>query len=166
MKYFIILSIVGAIALGYLTLFLISTAPHKPEDWHKDPLRIATCETPNCFRMAPEGSTTEIIHETSPVYSINPIELAQAFDEFALSQRATRRIAGLPPEQMLTYVQTTERIKAPDYLTIKFWEREDGLTEIAIYSRSRFGYSDMGFNEARVRDWVKALESFEVTPAN
>ena len=32
---------------------------------------------------------------------------------------------------------------------------------IAVYSRSRFGYGDMGVNEARVRAWLQALSSFE-----
>lgn len=164
MKYFVVVIILGAIGLGYLAMFLISTAPHDPAEWHMDPLSVETCTTPNCFRMAPAGSTDERIDAISPIYGESALVLAQAFDEFALTQRATHRIAGLPPEQMMTYVQTTEKIKAPDYLTIKFISLEDGRSTIAVYSRARFGYGDLGVNEERVRRWVKTLESFEVVP--
>jgi len=46
---------------GYLISFLIATAPHDPDVWHQDPLNIVTSETPNSFRMAPQGSTSERI---------------------------------------------------------------------------------------------------------
>jgi uncharacterized protein (DUF1499 family) len=34
----------------------------------------------------------------------------------------------------------------------------DGST-IAIYSRSRFGYSDLGVNQRRVEEWMTALRT-------
>lgn len=165
MKIVVALIIAGAVLLGYLALFLISTAPHDPEVWHIDPLVAETSDTPNAFRMAPAGSTPQRIDAIAPVYSEKPLVLAQAFDEFALSQRATVRIAGLPPELMMTYVQRSEKLKMPDYLTIRFIDLGEGKSTIAVYSRARYGYSDMGVNKARVERWVKTLQSFEASPA-
>ena len=154
--------IVIALLSGYLVSFLIATAPHDPEVWHKDPITVATSETPNSFRMAPAGSTRERIDLVSPVYSEPAVVMAQAFDEFALQQRATVRIAGLPPELMMTYVQRSEALKFPDYISVKFIDLGDGTSTIAIYSRARYGYADMGVNQARVERWVKTLETFEI----
>jgi len=151
---------------GYFTSFLIATAPHDPEIWHKDPLVVATSETPNSFRMAQLGSTPERIDAISPVYSEDPFVLAEAFDDFARAQRATVRIAGLPPELFMTYVQRTETLKFPDYISIKFIPLDDGTTTLAVYSRSRYGYADLGANQARVERWVKTLDSFKVAPSN
>ncbi len=155
-------AIIGCVLVAYLVSFMIATAPHDPEVWHKDPLTIETSDTPNSFRMAPNGSTTERIDAISPIYSESPSILAEAFDEFALNQRATDRIAGLPAELMMTYVQRTEKLKLPDYISVKFLTLDDGTTSVAIYSRSRYGYADMGVNQARVERWIKTLESFEV----
>ena len=163
MKIVVMLVVLAAVLLGYLTLFLIATAPHDPEIWHVDPLVVEVSETPNSFRMAPPGSTDQPIDEASPIYSENALVLAQAFDEFALRQRATVRIAGLPPDLMMTYVQRTEKLKFPDYVSVKFIELEDGNSTIAVYSRSRYGYADQGVNEARVKRWVNTLRSFQVT---
>lgn len=149
---------------GYLVSFLIATASHDPDVWHKDPLTVATSETPNSFRMAPAGSTRERIDMTSPVYSEPAVVMAQAFDEFVLQQRATVRIAGLPPELMMTYVQRSEALKFPDYVSVKFMDLGDGTSTIAVYSRARYGYADMGVNQARVERWVKTLQTFEVEP--
>lgn len=164
MKFVVAFIVLGAVLLGYLALFLIATAPHDPEVWHIDPLVAETSATPNAFRMAPSGSTGQRIDAIAPVYSEKPLVIAQAFDEFALSQRATVRIAGLPPELMMTYVQRTEKLKMPDYLTIKFIDLGDGKSTIAVYSRARYGYADLGVNQARVERWVKTLDSFVDTP--
>lgn len=158
--------LVCLILLGYLASFLIATAPHDPSVWHKDPLTVVTSDTPNSFRMAPAGSTQERIDAISPIYSEDPFILAEAFDEFALQQRATVKIAGLPPELMMTYVQRTEKLKFPDYISVKFIDMGDGNSTIAVYSRSRYGYADMGVNQARVERWVKTLDSFKVSTGN
>jgi len=42
----------------------------------------------------------------------------------------------------------------------------DGNTSIAVYSRSRYGYADLGVNQARVERWVKTLESFKIESGN
>lgn len=160
MKVLVVMVILAAVLLGYLAMFLIATAPHDPEEWHVDPLVVPASDTPNDYRLAPEGSTSERIDAFSEVYAARPLVLAQAFDQFALSQRATVRIAGLPPELMMTYVQRTEKLKMPDYLTIKFIDLGDGTSTIAVYSRARYGYGDLGFNKARVERWVKSLDSF------
>lgn len=163
---FVVVVLLACALVAYFVSFRIATASHDPEVWHIDPLTVETSETPNSFRMAPAGSTTERVDAVSPIFSEDPLILAEAFDEFALNQRATIRIAGLPAELMVTYVQRTERLKLPDYITVKFFDYGDGTTSVAIYSRSRYGYADLGVNQARVERWIKTLESFEVEPGN
>jgi len=161
MKLVLMFLVIGVVLLGYLGIFMISTAPHEPDVWHVDPLIVESSETPNSYRMAPEGLTEKRIDIISPIYSENALTIAQAFDEFALRQRSTVRIAGFPAELMMTYVQRTERLKFPDYISIKFIDLGDNTSTIAVYSRSRYGYADQGVNKARVDRWVKTLETFE-----
>ena len=125
-----------------------------------------TCSSPNCFRVAPEGSTDERIDEIAPIYGDRAIVLAQAFHDFALTQRATQHVAGLPTGQHMTYVQRSERLKVPDYVSVKFVDLADNTSTVVLYSRSRYGYGDLGVNEARVRAWISALEPFEIAQEN
>lgn len=159
----VLVVILGLVGAGYFVIFRIATVSHDPADWHIDPLVAPASPTPNDFRMAPDGATRQRVDAVAPVYSVRPLVLAQAFDDFALSQRATARIAGLPPELMMTYVQRSPKLKIPDYLTVKFIALSDTTSTIAVYSRARFGYGDLGVNEARVRQWVGALDSFLVS---
>ena len=161
MKYVVVAIILAVIVGGYLTMFMIATAAHDPADWHHDPLTIPASETPNDYRIAPPDLTEQKIDRDAPIYSARPLVVAQAFDQFALSQRDTVRIAGLPPELMMTYVQHTETLKMPDYISVKFIDLGNDTSTIAIYSRSRFGYGDLGVNKERVERWIKALSSFE-----
>ena len=66
----------------------------------------------------------------------------------------------------MTYVQRTEKLKFPDYISVKFINLGDGNTTIAVYSRSRYGYADLGVNQARVEQWVRTLDSFKVETGN
>lgn len=156
----IILLLIGAAILGYLALFLIQTAPHDPEVWHKDPLTEPSSETPNSYRVAPAGTDVERVDEESHIYAESAEVIAEALDTYILRQPQTVRVAGYPQEQYLTYAQRTKTLKLPDYISIKVIPLGENRSTIAIYSRSRYGYGDLGVNKARVTQWLESLSSF------
>jgi len=141
--------------------YYVSTIKSEPAEWHVDPLTAPTPVKPHSFRMAPPGLTTEGVDAPSPVFSANPTLMAKAFDDFALGQPKTRRIAGSPEEGWMTYVQRSTAWNFPDYISVKFIDLNGGKSTVAIFSRSRFGYSDLGANKDRVLRWVNTLKSFE-----
>lgn len=141
--------------------YYVSTVEHNPAEWHVDPLTVPQSVKPHSFRMAPPALTEEHVDSPSPVYSANPTLMAKAFDDYVLAQRKTARIAGSPEEGWMTYVQRSEKLNLPDYISVKFLDLNGGKSTVAVYSRSRFGHSDMGVNEARVMSWIGTLRSFE-----
>ncbi|MEL6267324.1 MAG: DUF1499 domain-containing protein, partial [Pseudomonadota bacterium] len=60
-------------------------------------------------------------------------------------------VAGSAAEGFVTYVQTSRIVGFPDYVSARTVEGG-----IAVWSRSRYGYSDLGVNRARVEDWLAA----------
>ncbi|MGB0497655.1 MAG: DUF1499 domain-containing protein [Rubricella sp.] len=164
MKTFI-LAVLGLLVAGTLvTIWYIRTVPSDPATWHVHPLEAPTPETPNTFRAAPVlggvPTTEERIDLVSPIFDVNPAIIALALDQFALTQSRTERIAGTPESGWMTYVQRSEVMRYPDYISVMVFELENGQSTIAIFSRSRFGYDDLGVNEERVRRWIGTLESF------
>lgn len=156
----IIITLIGVGILGYLALFLIQTAPHDPEVWHKDPLTEPSSETPNSFRVAPAGTKVTKVDQEAEIYAASATVISEALDTFILTQPRTVRVAGYPQENFLTYAQRTKNLKFPDYISIKVIELGENRSTIAIYSRARYGYGDMGVNKARVLRWLETLSSF------
>ncbi len=137
------------------------TASDVPEDWHIDPLTVERPASPNTYYVAPQGIVESLVDLEAPVYAAPAAIMAQAFNEYVLTQPNTKRLAGSVEELWLTYVQRTPTLKMPDYITVKFMDLEEGKSTIVVYSRSRFGYGDMGVNKARVDLWLQSLSSFE-----
>jgi len=158
MAIFLIILTIGA--AGGL-FYYVSTVEHDAAVWHVDPLTVEQSVKPNSFRMAPPLLTEEEVDAESPVYAVNPTLMAKAFDDYVLSQPKTGRIAGSPEEGWMTYVQQSPSLNLPDYVSVKFIDLNGGNSTIAVYSRSRFGYDDLGANEKRVLNWVSTLQSFE-----
>jgi len=156
----IIILLIGAAILGYLALFLIQTAPHDPEVWHKDPLTEPSSETPNSYRVAPTGTEVERVDQDAFVYAESAEVIAKALDDYIVRQPRTERVAGYPQEQFLTYAQRTKTLKMPDYISIKVIPLGEERSTVAVYSRSRYGYGDLGVNKARVIQWLESLSSF------
>jgi len=156
----IVITLIGAGILGYLALFLIQTAPHDPEIWHKDPLTEPSSETPNSFRVAPVGTEINRVDQDALIYAASADVIAEALDTFILTQPRAVRVAGYPQELFLTYAQRTKNLKFPDYISIKVIPLGEERSTIAVYSRSRYGYGDMGVNKARVLRWLETLASF------
>ncbi len=127
-------------------LAFVRFAPSDPDRWHVDPL---TASDP-----APGG-----VLRRQPV----PLEAAEAlarFDAVARAAPRTQVLAGSLAEAHLTYVVRSRWIGFPDYVSVKAVAGADG-TELAILSRLRFGYSDMGVNAARLDRWLQALQSVQ-----
>lgn len=55
------------------------------------------------------------------------------------------------------YIQRTGWFGFPDTIVVQFFDRPDGQSTLAIYSRSQFGESDLGVNKARVERWLSKL---------
>lgn len=149
-----------AVLLGIL-FFRVATVGHDPDVWHVDPLEFVRPTTPNTYLVASPSLTTLTVDREAPVYSANPSLMAKAFDDFVLSQNSTTRIAGGPEAGWSTYVQRTPSLRMPDYISVKFIDLTGGRSTVAIYSRSRFGYGDLGVNKARIDAWLESLSSFE-----
>ncbi len=155
--FLVFLNVVGA---GFI-FYKVSSVEHEPDQWHVDPLVELQSIKPNSYRVAPPALTEEFVNLPAPVYTANPTLMAKAFDDFVLRQSKTIRIDGSPEEGWMTYVQRSQRLNFPDYISVKFIDLNGGNSTVAIYSRSRFGHSDMGVNEARVKAWMGSLRSFE-----
>lgn len=132
----------------------IRTVPSDPAVWHADPLEGVRTGRPNDFLVLPPGAAAADL--TSPVYEVNAATLAQRFDAVALGAPRVTRLAGGPEELWTTYIQRSALIGWPDYISVRAVSLGDGRSALAIWSRSRFGYSDLGVNRARVETWLAA----------
>lgn len=145
----------GAGLLVLLGVIGVRSVGHDPGRWHVDPLAAERTGRPNDALVLPPGRDGADIE--SPVFSMTPAELAQAFHAVALDAPRTALIAGGPGEAFATYVQRSAWIGWPDYISARAVAAEGGAA-LAIWSRARFGYGDLGVNRARVARWLARLE--------
>jgi len=158
MAIYMVLAILLVIGAFYVRAV---TASHNPADWHIDPLTAQRPASPNTYFVAPQSMVDAQVDKEAPIYAVPAAIMAKAFNDYVLTQPNTLVVDGLAETLWITYVQRTPTLKMPDYITVKFIDLEDGKSTIAIYSRSRFGYGDMGVNKARVDMWLQSLSSFE-----
>lgn len=188
MRIMFVIIVLGIMGIAAFMVYTVRTVTHDPQVWHVDPLEVPPSETPNDFRVAIPAFTRHVVDIEAPIYSADAQTLAKAFDVFVMGQPRVDRVAGSVEEGWITYVQRSERLFFPDYVSVRFYDLDPPAAEpiaevadtdadaetvvtpppppadratVAIYSRSRFGHGDMGVNGERVRAWMKALESFE-----
>jgi uncharacterized protein (DUF1499 family) len=119
--------------------------------------------SPNQYLVAPDGLTPHAKPDAgSPVFSVPPDRLRDAFLVVIAEAPRTTLLNRSADGLRLTLVQRSALLRFPDYIDVSIQPAPggngDGST-IAIYSRSRFGYSDLGVNRKRVEDWIAALET-------
>lgn len=138
--------LIVVLALAYIRL-----APLDPQRWHVDPLTVTPPSSPNFYLQPLDES----------IYSEEPVELLRQLDALVMAEAGTRVLAGSPEEGWITYVQRTRIMGYPDLISVRAVQGEDG-TKLALFSRSRFGYSDVGVNEARIRRWLEGLRELQL----
>ncbi|MEB8388336.1 DUF1499 domain-containing protein [Rhodobacteraceae bacterium KMM 6894] len=83
------------------------------------------------------------------------VEMAQ-LDRIIRATPRTTVIAGSVGAGMVTYETRSKLWGFPDYTTLSVDAESAGQTTVEIYSRLRFGTSDMGVNRDRIMGWLEA----------
>jgi uncharacterized protein (DUF1499 family) len=116
-------------------------------------------KSPNTYLVAPDGLCTMARPDrVAPVFSVSPERLRDAF--LNLMREAPRVTEGHANTDPLAYdfVASTALMGFKDDVSVRFLPGALGGGTLAIYSRSRMGYSDLGANRKRVEAWLAALE--------
>lgn len=139
------LLIVAVAALVLLAGFAlwVRLVPMDPAVWHADPETAEGTGRPNEYRVAVDVAGA-------------PEDVLARFEAVALAAPRTVRIAGGPAEGRATYVQRSALMGYPDAVSVKA-EPSGGGTRLHVWSRSRYGQSDLGVNAARVERWLAAM---------
>ncbi len=152
MKYLILVLVAFAMfGLGYIRM-----APDNNAQWHVDPQTVKRGPKPNQFLMRDGDGDAD-----SPVFEMAAGDLAQAFHDYALSQPRVVRLSG-PPEQLwMTFIQRSKWFGFPDYISVRIVPVDAGRSALIVYSRARYGGSDLGVNQERITGWVEGLRRLE-----
>ncbi len=126
--------------------------PIAPEDWHVDPVTVVRPDKDNYYLLRAEDG-----HGPAPVFAAEPEKLSSELHKMISALPHSEVIAGSAGERHFTVVVRSQVMGFPDFVTVKAIEAEGGAA-LVIFSRSRYGYSDLGVNRARVEAWVNELE--------
>ena len=113
---------------------------------------------PNQYLVAPAGFCLKAKpHRTAPDFTSEPGILRGRFRAIALAHPRVVQMAADDATLTDTYVQRSTLLGFPDTITVQFMAAGPGHSSLAVYSRSRYGYSDLGVNKARIDAWLLEL---------
>jgi uncharacterized protein (DUF1499 family) len=112
--------------------------------------------SPNTYLVAPagfaEGAKPDAV---APCFAVDAPRLASAIERIALAEARTKLAAKAATS--LHFTHTSAVFRFVDDIFVEIIGVSASETTLAIYSRSRTGYSDMGVNRQRVTRWLEAL---------
>lgn len=115
---------------------------------------------PNQYLVCPAAfcAKAQTVHREAPVYPVTVAALKDAFLDVVAAQP---RVSPGPVDTtnlQFQFVQRTALLRFPDTVDVRFIPLGEDKATLAIYSRSKYGYSDMGVNKRRIDNWLDALD--------
>ena len=110
--------------------------------------------TPNDYLVCPHKRTPAVVDEEGPRYAAAAAAVYAAAREVLAWVPRTTIMREEPAALRLVLVQRSRLFRFPDVVTLQVFARPEGGSELAIYSRSVHGHSDLGVNRRRVRRWL------------
>lgn len=147
MRIFFILGLVGVAAVLAAALWF-RMAPMPAEVWHVEPADVTPPASPNYDLR---------VGVRAPVFDAPLDIIAMRLDAVATAERADI-IGGDAFTGHVTYVARSALMGYPDAVSVRLVPVQGG-TRVEMFSRSRFGYSDMGVNTARLDRWIAAMRA-------
>ena len=159
---------IGWIAVGVVAVYLLAAAAlGRPEllalvfgpveRQNVDFTTLARRETPNDFLVCPAEVCAAPADLEAPVIDESVDNLRVRFLELVAARPDLRLISSDPVRDQYDIVEHSLVFAFPDTMTVRLFERRDGTSTVAVYSRSHYGVDDLGVNESRVRAWLVDL---------
>jgi uncharacterized protein (DUF1499 family) len=123
-----------------------------------DVAHIVRPASPNTALAAPEGFSPEPDLVT-PRYDVPAATLFAAIRQVAQEQPRTYQAALYAGQLQVDYVSRSEVFNFPDLIMVKVQPNGTDSSKLVVYSRSVYGYGDLGVNRKRVATWLAALQS-------
>jgi len=115
-------------------------------------------DKPNQFLVAPDGYCENAKpHMEAKVYEVSVETLHAAFVAVASRQPRTKVLEERSDGGK--FVQKSKLIGFPDFIDVQFLSMAAKQSTLLIYSRSKYGRSDLGVNEKRIKAWLAELDT-------
>ena len=112
---------------------------------------------PNDYLLAPDGLCEAATPDGgSPAFSEAPSALFKRMTSLVAAGKGVTQLAVDEERFTLSYVAVTPLLRFKDDVTLKVLPKGEGA-QVAAYSASRVGYSDLGTNKKRVDGLIAAL---------
>ncbi len=113
--------------------------------------------TPNdSLSCPPDLCSAKADFITAPV-PLSAQELAVKVSATLLAEPRTELMMRDADGHRFVFVQRSRLFRFPDTVNVAIMPVDDRHATLAIYSRSNYGYGDLGVNRARVEDWLGKL---------
>jgi uncharacterized protein (DUF1499 family) len=122
-------------------------------DFPLDFARLRKIARPNQCLVLPAGFVAA--ERPDIVAGVFPVEAAQLRQAWLDCLHVQPRISGIEEKGgQIQAVQRTALAGFPDWITAQPVDLGSGTSSICIFSRSKYGRSDLGVNAKRCRDWL------------
>jgi uncharacterized protein (DUF1499 family) len=128
-----------------------------------DVTHIVRPATPNTALAAPNGFSPPPDIGT-PVYPVPADRLYADIQAVAAAQPRTFAAAAYPDRLQAAWVARSAVFNFPDMIMAQVSPAGRNEATMVLYSRSVYGYSDLGVNRRRVAVWLAALSRTMETP--
>lgn len=156
-RYFLAAIGVGIIALaGTLVSGLYSLPVGKVSA--VDFATLTLTQKPNQYLVCPDGFCRAAAHRLSPGYNVTANELRERWLQWMTEQPKVVLASANSEGLQVTFIERSRLLGFPDLITLQFVPAGERQSTIAIYSRSLYGYSDLGVNRARIEQWLGQFE--------
>ncbi len=113
--------------------------------------------TPNDALACPPGFCMARGDLVPASYAMSARDLRAAFARAIAAEPHVAQVASDDATLSDRYVQRSPRLGFPDTIVVRFLDRPEGGSTLALYSRSKFGLGDGGVNRARITRWLARL---------
>ena len=149
--------------LAWLIAFVLpacgaSGAGGLPSPGRMDMSHLERPASPSTALAAPAGSdpAPDVV---TPVYPLAPGHLYEAVLAVAANQKRTFVAATYPAERQAHFVARSAWFNFPDLITAQIAAAGPQNSTLVLYSRSVYGYSDLGANRRRLAVWLADLQT-------
>lgn len=115
---------------------------------------------PNDYLVLPHGFDSRSEPDRrSPRFRVPRDRLGLLLKDVALAEPRTVLLEDDEDGCRFLLLQRSRIFRFPDYITVECFHDGEVASQIAVWSRSRFGISDRGVNRARIERWLVAIEA-------